>query len=549
MLPSYCCSSRNPGVSRSLRTASWNLAAINNNPFEYWITHDDPAYLKLMRDVEVSCLFVAVCHCETEPLLLPQAFIEAPGERDVTVESVFTAPMFEELKALMSAEGWDVEAVTAQWEAEYKDRRIISGFLKDKTIGAKRLASMPDRVTNTINCLVDGAPGMACRPCPTSMFDGDLSTSSKWWEQWKEFMFRAEIEQNAKGGGTKRSRVCSLLGPIKHSKYPAISLEEEAISIPLQMLCQAIFDAVQVHILNTVAPGVWFGIHSELCDKLGRRKMPLTLAILESRYADRDVVFLQEVAAIFVDMLEGSQAITAGYHVVKPAKMDAKRDQNSVVPLNKAMFAVDTVAEVTEEVVAALTAKDMVMDGDILGLKVEDNDGGSYFMASFHGDTNGLATIPTVEALQAVAKGPGYEDHHVLWGLDANAHFTADGGKRLGVEDWQAKLHELGLSSGSGMDLPEEGCYTCYNARTYLQAQLNKACKSNEIRATGDVNPKDFIVFQPERYELGQVKKDNTGEERFIPDTAFPTLTFPSDHAVLACDLVPKGSGEKGPAL
>jgi len=27
------------------------MAAINNNPFEYWITHDDKAYNKLMEDV------------------------------------------------------------------------------------------------------------------------------------------------------------------------------------------------------------------------------------------------------------------------------------------------------------------------------------------------------------------------------------------------------------------------------------------------------------------------------------------------------------------
>ena len=34
------------------RASTWNVAAINNNPFEYWITHDDPDYLKLMSDVQ-----------------------------------------------------------------------------------------------------------------------------------------------------------------------------------------------------------------------------------------------------------------------------------------------------------------------------------------------------------------------------------------------------------------------------------------------------------------------------------------------------------------
>ena len=48
-----------------------------------------------------------------------------------------------------------------RWATEYKDRRIISEFIKDGLIGKKRLASMPDRYTNTIN-LADG--GTAMRP-------------------------------------------------------------------------------------------------------------------------------------------------------------------------------------------------------------------------------------------------------------------------------------------------------------------------------------------------------------------------------------------------
>ena len=34
-----------------LRVATWNIAAINNNPFEYWITHDDADYNMLGPDL------------------------------------------------------------------------------------------------------------------------------------------------------------------------------------------------------------------------------------------------------------------------------------------------------------------------------------------------------------------------------------------------------------------------------------------------------------------------------------------------------------------
>jgi hypothetical protein len=38
----------------ALRVVTWNVAAINNNPFEYWITHDDdPRYDHMMRAVRL----------------------------------------------------------------------------------------------------------------------------------------------------------------------------------------------------------------------------------------------------------------------------------------------------------------------------------------------------------------------------------------------------------------------------------------------------------------------------------------------------------------
>merc|ERR1719331_3531011 len=57
-----------------LHLVTWNIAAINNNPFEYWITHEDADYNKLMVDV--------------------QEFISSPGERDVAVARVFTPEMW-----------------------------------------------------------------------------------------------------------------------------------------------------------------------------------------------------------------------------------------------------------------------------------------------------------------------------------------------------------------------------------------------------------------------------------------------------------------------
>ena len=52
----HACAASHPGLQAPergvLRVATWNIAAINNNPFEYWITHEDADYNTLMEGVQ-----------------------------------------------------------------------------------------------------------------------------------------------------------------------------------------------------------------------------------------------------------------------------------------------------------------------------------------------------------------------------------------------------------------------------------------------------------------------------------------------------------------
>ncbi len=53
---------------------------------------------------------------------------------------VFTDSMFRDLlQEMLARTDWSgVADVAALWEADYKQRRVISGFLKDETLGKKR---------------------------------------------------------------------------------------------------------------------------------------------------------------------------------------------------------------------------------------------------------------------------------------------------------------------------------------------------------------------------------------------------------------------------
>jgi hypothetical protein len=164
--------------------ASWNLSAINNNPFEYWVTHTDPEYNKLMTGV--------------------QSFIDSP-ERDLPIHEVFTDEMFAELRSELEAVGIGaahLDALEAHWNSEYRSRMAVGGFLKDKQIGVKRLASLPDRITNTIH-LADG--GTCLRPTVINAYDGPpLSSMHEWWALWRDFMFRTSVQVSPRACRARR---------------------------------------------------------------------------------------------------------------------------------------------------------------------------------------------------------------------------------------------------------------------------------------------------------------------------------------------------------
>jgi hypothetical protein len=506
---------------KRIKAITWNIAAINNNPFEYWITNDYGPYNSIMANVSL--------------------FIENPGINDVPVKDIFTEDMFADLEKSMRAAGWTgIEETRSQWQSEYRDRRIITQFLKDSILGKKRLASMPDRYTNTINT-ADG--DVVMRPTVINCYSGDLSSIESWWKQWREFMFVKDVTMN-KNGTNEKIKVSSMISKIKKSKYPAITLEEEKISIPLQTLCVAIFDAILVYMMNTIDKQSWQPLREDICNKLNRRKHDRTIEILEKMYADADIQFLQEVASSFAKSVKQRNGkLSSLFELYYPESMDSDRDQNSFILLKKGRYR--DVREVTDDVLKEFDEMKNTMNvsitvpiakGDLLALTATDTlDGMKYLFASFHGDTNGLATIPVVTAVHAYAysKRP---DHKLLFGMDANTYAHPDADQQ-GVLEFAKFYTSMNLNTCYGPH-PNPLNFTTFHARTHLQPQLNKAVKLDEQKIKGDKNPKDFILFFASDFRVISTQKDNTGEGKYIENMVFPTLTFPSDHGITSTVLI-----------
>lgn len=493
-----------------MKLATWNMAAINNNPFEYWITHEDPIYNKLMSDVSI--------------------FINKPEANDVTVSEVFSQTMFDDLVMSMKRIGWtDTDQIENLWHSNYKNRKIVSQFIKDASLGKKRLASMPDRFTNTINT---ADKGVLTRPTVINCYSGDVSTMQQWWSQWKTFMFETTMTIETRKG-TKSIKAVELLSPIKKSKYPSITEAEERISIPLQTLACAIFDAILVHMMNTMAPGIWGPLREDMCNKLNRKKIEKSIEILDTTYGTQDVIFLQEVAGVFLEKVRGTP-LADKFDIHYPAKLDGDRDQNSLILIRKGAF-MNNIKEVTASILEEFGDKSVpVDDGDLFAISVTSSTGEKYLLASFHGDTNGLATIPVLTAVVKYVS-INLTDHKLLFGMDANTyeHPLDDQQGIVAFADYY-RLKKLNSCYGPH---PNPKNYTTFHARTHLQPQLNKAITLEEKDKKGDKNPKDFIVFFSSDFNVIATHKDNTGKREYVENMVFPTLAFPSDHGITSTVL------------
>ena len=117
-----------------------------------------------------------------------------------------------------------------------------------------------------------------------------------------------------------------------------------------------------------------------MVEALNKKKVPNTLSILENTYSSSDIITLQEVSSDFID--KASKSILGEiYHVIAPNDLDAVRDQNSVILLNRKTFSdIQALREITAAVTNAFPEglKVPVANGDILAVSVTDKHGSKY---------------------------------------------------------------------------------------------------------------------------------------------------------------------------
>ncbi len=184
---------------------------------------------------------------------------------------------------------------------------------------------------------------------------------------------------------------------------------------PLQIIRLAILDSIFIYFVNLAAGSSWESIRSTLCRTLINEKDQQVYRILAQSYSDRDVVFVQEAAAALVQRAGRHVELSSKFALLVPSKLNSKRDQNSMIFVDRGRFREASSIDVTTLVAAAL---DFVDAGDLFVVSILGLGGARWLLASFHGDSNGLSTQPVMAALRK-AHRTTFKDHVLLAGARA----------------------------------------------------------------------------------------------------------------------------------
>jgi hypothetical protein len=499
---------------------SWNVGSQQGvNAFEFWLNFLLAAHDRMDCSKDTEATLGAV--------LTPARF-----QRFVTrLQAALRAPGKEVLCGSASVE--EVEAAVRRGYHDLQPQRVVSDILKNPALGKKRLISGPDR------CLPH-------RPAVTAIGQSSQDASAfrspaAWLDAWLDHVFGVRDTL----GVPVRAAKWKNVKPLSRDQYPHLSPEEAAASIPLQLLHLLVFDAIILHAVHFCPePLEWRKLRQNNRHATAFRPAAAVSNILAQ---DTDVVCIQEAGGPMGDHI--AHEVDVHYWVVT----DKRHAPGQMILLRKTLFPEPPMDPNRRPVgpngiyahVPGLLAVPVKLPHAGFGAQPT-----HFWVGSFHGDSDGLATDAAMDLLHKLAG-----DAPVVAGVDANckrAPFTGAPASMYTVDDFQETLKDLGLRTVSG-------CRdTTFKGRTMLQPQLHKAVP---VKTNGrgeldldldnfDVNPKDHVVCSAAHFcaKPGNVWTVATGGLSLRG--MIPTTTFPFDHAMVCAtlDIAPhaEASGSAG---
>jgi hypothetical protein len=274
----------------------------------------------------------------------------------------------------------------------------------------------------------------------------------------------------------------------------------------------------------------WLGVKRAVASHMVDGKDDRQIEVLSGYYSAMDVMCLQEVSLAMVETL--TRTLGREFHVVAGADASPEQNQNSVILLKKVTFR-DPGHEITSEAKARMVSSQL-SPGDLVVVHCTDVDGVGHVIASFHGDSEGKSAIPAICAVASMAE-ESYPTAAFFAGMDVNTTTPerSIAEHRLSWDTMLDALPKHKLSTCFG-DRPAASDYTSFVARSSLQGQLHKAVPYSTVADHACKEPKDVVLYRPSDYGRAKCWKDCMGDGSWRQDAVMPSITFPSDHAIVA---------------
>ena len=175
-------------------------------------------------------------------------------------------------------------------------------------------------------------------------------------------------------------------------------------------------------------------------------------------------MFLQEVSAAYVEDLAHSQ-FGASHHIVRPAKWASRSKlRHSGAPRG----------------VCRSARRGGAGDADQWRWRVATRARHArrqdVYLASFHGDTNGLLSLPVVKTVAHLVA-----DKTAIFGLDANTHVAHIEGKKQGRDEFMSACEELGLPTSTTAPQPTTRAHICSPSSTKRARAKNLLAREMSI--------------------------------------------------------------------
>ncbi|KAF4735548.1 hypothetical protein FOZ62_016014 [Perkinsus olseni] len=450
-----------------IKLATWNIGSVQTNPLEFAddsdhrFTHFLAEFQSHANALEASGSTIGDILVETFPFSVRSSLVD--NYRALGLASPES-----------SAEAFDFLARLKVW----------SGFLASQNIGDSRIISWPDRFTNVVG-------NGRCRPSMISCYTEELFPSKVWLDSWIRFMADAHI--------------------------PTLSVEKYNIASPYRenyrafsVVGLAVFDSLLIAIAERTSVD-WRDMRLGRIGCVSQRPQQLVNYVAQHLLGAEDVIMLQEVSDDIQNrILSVDEA--GGYELIAESNSSGAK-QRSVILIKKGCgLEIDVDAsERAREAMRAEGERQGLASGDLSVAVVSTPNDPPLLLASFHGDTNGRLTIPTLKVFSSLGLP-------LLAGVDANCYANPTSGN-LAVVDFLKAVTDTGLYHTQPLT-------TTRNLRTPLQAQ---SAKTNVL----DQNPKDYILLTNAGMTIEKSSVDDGGSG----GQSLPNLHFPSDHAIVKAEI------------